>query len=164
MLPNGTKVKLFVQAEDKAHNLGPEKEAVIAMTGVTIVALKEDEPTAVEYEHITMALPAMGKDSNIKGVMIKEIDSPILHENSTNPILSPIYSFTTLADDGKGNLIEQEHTHFDEEVVFFRVWGFAADPAVHVAFRKPVGLPQFFCDPVGQQLRHVRKRAVVQLL
>ena len=119
MLPNGTKVKLFVQAEDKAHNLGPEKEAVIAMTGVTIVALKEDEPTAVEYEHITMALPAMGKDSNIKGVMIKEIDAPILHENSTNPILSPIYSFTTIVDKGNGKLVETEHTHFDEEVIFF---------------------------------------------
>ena len=118
-LPNGTKVKLFVQAEDKAHNLGPEKEAIIAMTGVTIVPLKEDEPTAVEYEHVTMALPAMGKDSNIKGVMIKEIDAPILHENSTNPILSPIYSFTTLVEKGNGNLVEQEHTHFDEEVLFF---------------------------------------------
>ena len=118
-LPNGTKVKFFVQAEDKAHNLGPEKEAIIAMTGVTIVPLKEDEPTAVEYEHVTMALPAMGKDSNIKGVMIKEIDAPILHENSTNPILSPIYSFTTLVEKGNGNLVEREHTHFDEEVLFF---------------------------------------------
>ena len=118
-LPNGKKVKMFVQAEDKAHNYGPEKEAIIAMTGVSIVAVKEDEPTAVEYEHITMALPAMGKNSNIKGVMIKEIDAPILHENSTNPILSPIYSFTTLVDNGSGNLVEQEHTHFDEEVLLF---------------------------------------------
>ncbi len=121
-LDNGIKVRMSVMAEDKAHNYSPEKEAILAMTGVSIVPLKEDEPTAVEYEHITMALPAMGKDSNIKGVMIKEIDAPILHENSTNPILSPIYSFTTLVDNGSGNLVEQEHTHFDEEVLFFMTY------------------------------------------
>lgn len=118
-LTNGKIVKMIVQAEDKAHNYGPEQETTIAMTGVSIVALKEDEPTAIEYKNITMAVPAVGQDSKIKGVMIKEIDAPILHENSTNPILSPIYSFTTLAEDGNGNLVEQEHTHFDEEVVFF---------------------------------------------
>ncbi len=118
-LPNGKIVKMTVQAEDKAHNFSPVQESIIAMTGVAVAALKEDEPTAVEYKHITMALPAMGKNSNIKGVMIKEIDAPVLHENSTNPILSPIYSFTTLVDNGSGNLKEQEHTYFDEEVIFF---------------------------------------------
>ena len=54
---------MFVQPEDKAHNLGNEKEAIIAMTGASIVALKETEPTAVEYEKITMAIPPQGKDS-----------------------------------------------------------------------------------------------------
>ena len=108
-----------MQPEDKAHNLGNEKEAIIAMTGASIVALKETEPTAVEYEKITMAIPPQGKDSNVKGVIIKEVNAPILYENSINPILSPIYSFTTLVDNGNGRLIEQEHTNFDQEIVFF---------------------------------------------
>ena len=118
-IANGKKVRMIVQPEDKAHNLGEEKESHIAMTGVSIVPLDEDKPTAIEYEKIKMAVPPQGKDSNIKGVIIKEVNAPILHENSVNPILSPIYSFTTLVDNGSGNLVEQEHTNFEQEVVFF---------------------------------------------
>ena len=117
-LINGTTVKMTVQAEDKAHNLSPAVETSLALTGVAVVPVKIDDATLVEYNNIKMAVPPMGADSNIKGVMIKEIDSPTLQEKSVNPIISPIYSFTTLVDkDGNGELTESEHASFKDEVL-----------------------------------------------
>ncbi|SEQ59156.1 RHS repeat-associated core domain-containing protein [Treponema bryantii] len=117
-LINGTSVKMTIQAEDKAHNVGPVVETSLALTGVAIVPLRDNDATLVEYNNIKMAIPPMSPDSNIKGVMIKELDSPTLQEKSVNPIISPIYSFTTLVDkDGNGELTETEHTSFKDEVL-----------------------------------------------
>ena len=117
---NGTTVKVTIQAEDRAHNFGPAVETALSLTGAAIVPLKEEEATLVEYNNIKMAVPPMGPDSKILGVMIKEIESPVLAERSVNPILSPIYSFTTLEDNnGNGVLTETNHASFEDEVLVF---------------------------------------------
>ncbi len=116
-LANGTFVHLTVQPEDRAHNLGPVTKASGAIAGVTVQPLKRTEATLIEYENVKIALPAQGSGSKIKAVLVKEIESETLDERSVNPIISPIYSFTTLLDAGNGTLVETDHEEFKDEAL-----------------------------------------------
>ena len=129
-LKNGTVVKITVQAEDRAHNLGPAVETAYVLTGAAIVPVNNEEATLVEYENISIVVPALGKDSKVRGVMVKEIDSPTLQEKSVNPILSPIYSFTTLVDENdNGELKETNHASFTDEVLVMMSYDDSIVPA-----------------------------------
>jgi RHS repeat-associated protein len=113
-IKNSTLVKMSVQAEDRAHNYGPVTEAVISATGLAVKKLGT-EATTVEYENIKMTVPYQGDDSTVKAVLIQEVQSKTLLEKSVNPVLSPIYSFTTLDKDGE-NLVEKNHEIFAKPV------------------------------------------------
>lgn len=121
-ITNGTVIEMSVYPIDRAQNSVNEDEvkSVMALTGSAIVQLKQDEATLVEFNNIKMAVPAQGKESKIKGIMVKEIESKTISDKSVNPIISPIYSFTTLNDEqNNGILIESTHAYFNEEVIVF---------------------------------------------
>jgi RHS repeat-associated protein len=116
---SGTVVSITVQPEDRAGNLGPKVEAYPAIVGIAVKPLdqKKEKATLIEYENLKLVVPSEGLPDAVKAVMVTEIQSKELEELSVNPIVGPIYSFTTLWDNGNGNLAESAHTEFDKEVL-----------------------------------------------
>jgi RHS repeat-associated protein len=106
-----------VWAEDRANNLGPQTTTKESITGLALVPISQAEATVVEYEHLKVIVPAADLPSNIVAVMIKETTSPTLEEIANFPIVSPIYSISTLGTSTNGNLQETSHTELDKEVL-----------------------------------------------
>ena len=115
----GTMVEFKIQPEDRAHNLGSWCSADAAIVGAAIQVIDPEatEAVLVEFENIKMAVPPASLSPEVKAVLIKEVESEDLEEKSVNSITGPIYSFTTLQDDGNGSLIETTHTEFENDVL-----------------------------------------------
>ena len=118
-LTAGTVLSFSVQAEDRAGNLGPVSVADAAAVGIAASPLSRDTQTAtvVEFQNVFLVVPPVALPEDVKAVLINEVESEELEAQSANPIVGPIYSFSTLQDDGEGNLVETSHTEFENEVL-----------------------------------------------
>ena len=119
-LSPGTMLSYQVQPEDRAGNLGPWSSADAAIAGIAVKTLPEAGSTAatlVEFKNVKLAVAPSSLPPEVKAVMINEVESDDLVQKSVNPIVGPIYSFSSLEDDGKGNLVEATHTEFQHEVM-----------------------------------------------
>jgi len=118
-LTNGQVYTYTVLAEDHAHNDGPAALSGATIAGLTVTPVNPDpaKGTLAEYEGLKVAIPPAALPAGTAAVLVKEISSPTLQAASTYPIVSPIYSLTTLQTASDGSLQETEHSEFDKEVV-----------------------------------------------
>lgn len=118
-LPNGEVYSYTVVAEDHAHNLGPRSTTSQSITGLTVtpIVASTTQPTVVEFENLKAVIPAGSLPDGNVAVLVKEITSPTMSDASSYPIVSPIYSMSTLAIAADGSLQETGHSEFSKEVL-----------------------------------------------
>ncbi|ULQ59738.1 hypothetical protein K7I13_14995 [Brucepastera parasyntrophica] len=117
-VPN-TLMSFRARAEDHAGNLGPWTETNPVLIGFAFQPVSCDpaETNLIEYENVKIMIPGVCLAEDVYAVMITEIESEELDKRSANPIIGPMYSFTTFLKDGEGNLTEQRHTQFEEDIL-----------------------------------------------
>ena len=84
---------------------------------MTVAPVVVGQPTVVEYNNLKMVVPAAALPAGNVAVLVKETTSPTLQNISNYPIVSPIYSISTLATASDGSLQETDHTELPQEVL-----------------------------------------------
>ena len=118
-LTNGTVYSYAVWAEDHAHNLGPQTLSSKSIAGFAVAAVSASAtlPTVIEYKGVKAIIPPSSLASGNVAVIVQQIDSPTMRDASSYPIVSPIYSFTTLAQASDGSFQETTHAELAKEAV-----------------------------------------------
>ena len=122
---NGESIRYSLTSIDRAGNIGMKVFAEVTI-GRAEAAYKQTESLHAEYEDADIFIPAGSLEEDVT-IIIQEVESAELEEASFNPIVSPIYDFSTRAEHG-GTEETRHHTEFTHPYMAMLAYDEAAIP------------------------------------
>ncbi|MDC7223598.1 MAG: hypothetical protein PQJ60_07630, partial [Spirochaetales bacterium] len=111
-LVTGDTYQFYIMPVDSVGNIGSVQYDTVT-TSETAVEIETNGMSVLEYDNVTMYFPQGALDEVVDQIVMEEVEDEYILEQTTNPVVSPIYSFS-VADDA-GNL--EDHYTFEEPYV-----------------------------------------------